>query len=327
MTKNEKLKHRDIVFGPVVSRRLGYSLGVDLVPHKTCSLNCVYCECGATTDLTLERKIFVPTNLVLEKIETVIKNNSQKIDYLTFSGSGEPTLALNIGEIINYLKNNYPQYKIAVLTNGTLLFQTAVRKDLLNADLVVPTLNSLSLESFKKINRPHHDLDLTKIVEGLVKFREEFKHEIWLEVFIIPGINDSEPELTNFKKELLRLNPDKIQINTLDRPGTESWVTKPNEVQLKKIAVFLQPYNVELVNQVSYKSPDAKNENNFIEKEASAISEKILATLLRRPSRKQDLISGLSVSELALTAALEQLMKKGQVVAKKQGKDIFYGVL
>jgi len=151
-----KFKH---LFGPVPSRRLGISLGIDLVPYKTCTANCVYCECGKTTNLTIERKEYIPTDEILNELDVYLKQ-APDLDYITFSGSGEPTLHSKIGEIINFLKKNYPQYKVAVLTNGTLLFHKELRDELKNADIIKPSLDAGSDEIFKKIKRPHENLNL-----------------------------------------------------------------------------------------------------------------------------------------------------------------------
>lgn len=174
------------LFGPVPSRRLGMSLGIDLVPHKVCSLNCIYCECGSTTKLTIDRKEYVPYDIVIKELEHYFRNNTAP-DYITFSGSGEPTLNSRIGDVIRFIKHNIPGIPIAILTNGTLLYQKQVRKELLEADVVLPSLDAASDLIFRKINRPFHKLNINKYIQGLVNFRNEYKGKIWLEVFIIPG--------------------------------------------------------------------------------------------------------------------------------------------
>ena len=178
------------IFGPVPSRRLGMSLGIDLVPHKVCSLNCIYCECGRTTDLTLERKEYIPFDEVITELKDYMNNNSVP-DYITFSGSGEPTLNSRIGDIIEYIKGNYSDIKVAVLTNGTLFPDKKVRDELLKADLVLPSFDAASELAFKKINRPNSSINLDEYLNSLVEFKKEFKGTIWLEILIIPGYNDS----------------------------------------------------------------------------------------------------------------------------------------
>ena len=171
-----KYKH---LFGPVPSRRLGVSLGIDLVPHKTCTLDCVYCECGKTTNRTFERREYAPLDEILEELKNYMNENSE-IDYITFSGSGEPTLHSGIGEIINFLKHNYPQYKVAVLTNGTLFYGKKLRDEVKSADLIIPSLDAASCEIFNKINRPYEKLNLDKIINGLIALRKEFSGEIYV---------------------------------------------------------------------------------------------------------------------------------------------------
>ena len=199
------------LFGPVPSRRLGMSLGVDLVPKKVCSLDCVYCEVGKTTKLTLDRKEYIKSDKIKEELSHYF-SNSPDPDYITFSQSGEPTLNLYIGEILRFIKQSKPEIPVAVLTNGTLLYDKNVRKELLTADVVLPSVDAATDSVFKKINRPSGDLDIHKYIRGLIDFRKEFKGKIWLEVFILPRYNDSENELTELKKVILKINPDSVQL-------------------------------------------------------------------------------------------------------------------
>jgi len=157
------------LFGPVPSRRLGMSLGVDLVPHKVCSLNCIYCECGRTTNLTLERKEYVPFDEVIKELEHFMNNNPAP-DYITFSGSGEPTLNSRIGDVLQYIKSNHPDILVAVLTNGTLFSDKQVRSELLSADVVLPSLDTASDSTFYKINRPFHSININDYIKGLEEF-------------------------------------------------------------------------------------------------------------------------------------------------------------
>ena len=189
------------IFGPVPSRRLGISLGVDLVPHKTCTLNCVYCECGKTTNLTLKRKEYIPVKLIREELKDFFSYNPT-LDFVTFSGSGEPTLNSNIGEIIRFLKADYPQFKQALLTNGTLLNIDSVQKQILDIDIVIASLDAASEQGFKCINRPHEKLELNKIIDGMVSFKEKFKNRFWIEILVVPGINDKKIELQKIKNAL-----------------------------------------------------------------------------------------------------------------------------
>jgi len=170
------IKH---VFGPVASRRLGISLGVDIIPFKTCSFDCIYCECGKTTHITLERKKFVDPGKVLEEIKNAINPELHpRIDYITFSGAGEPTLNNDIGHIITSIKS-FTTIPVAVLTNGALLYMKEVREDISNADLVLPSLDAATPAIFSTINHPHPELDIQTVINGLIAFGNEFKGQIW----------------------------------------------------------------------------------------------------------------------------------------------------
>ena len=200
------------IFGPVPSRRLGRSLGVDLVTHKTCTLNCVYCECGKTTRLTLKRNPYVPGDDLRKELGRLL-STEPALDFITFSGAGEPTLNSDIGEIIRFIKTDYPQYKVALLTNGTLLYQPEVRAQLFGADLIVASLDAATETTFLRINRPHPELEVSQIIDGLAVFRKQFAKSFWIEIFIVPGVNDNESEL-----EKIKIGVPWIKINSFFQP-------------------------------------------------------------------------------------------------------------
>lgn len=236
------------VFGPVNSRRLGRSLGIDIVPYKLCSLNCVYCECGRTTALTSVIKEYAPAADVCAELDSVLCA-SPELDVITFSGSGEPTLNSSIGSIIDHLKENYPQYRIAVLTNSTLLNVDSVRRRILRADMVYPSLDAVSEEVFSAIMKPAPGIVPGDIIEGLVKLRAEFHGTICLEIFIVPGYNDTEHELSLLRDAALRIRPDEVHLNRLDRPGTESWVGPVSDERINEIAVYFEPLQVRVIGR------------------------------------------------------------------------------
>lgn len=207
------------LFGPVPSRRLGMSLGIDLIPKKVCSLNCVYCEVGKTSKLTLDRMEYVKYDHVIAELEQFM-SLSPKIDYITFSGSGEPTLYSRIGEVLHFVRQHYPNVKTAVLTNGTLFFDRKLRSELLQADVILPSLDAASQNVFEKIDRPHSDLHIHTYIDGLVDLRKEYLGKIYLEIFLLKGYNDSKEELDLLKNAIQSICPDSVQLNTLDRPGT-----------------------------------------------------------------------------------------------------------
>ncbi len=304
------------LFGPVPSRRLGVSLGIDLIPHKTCTLDCVYCECGKTTNLTNKRKEYVATEEVLEELEVYLAKKPE-LDYITFSGSGEPTLHSKIGQIVNFIKENYPSYKLALLTNSTLFTDNTLIKEVQNIDLIIPSLDSASQEIFQKINRPHKNIYINKIIEGLVKLRQSHRGQIWLEIFIIPGLNDNNKELNLLKEAVSKINPDKIQLNTLDRPGTENWVKAARRNKLKEISEIL-PGNVEIIK--TFKS------RKEIESYKEEIKDKIIDILKRRPCTEKDLaqILGLHVNEV--TKYLQVLLENSEIKAKSEKRGTFYRI-
>ena len=222
------------VFGPVPSRRLGRSLGIDLVPLKTCTFDCIYCQLGRTTCQTLDRKAYVRGAQVMEELEERLSSLSPAPDYITFSGSGEPTLNSEIGWVIGEI-NRLTKIPIAVLTNGSLLHLEAVRNALQYADLVLPTLNAASPQLFKFINRPHHSLRFSQILGGLKDFRREFGGQVWLEVMLCLGINDDPKEIRRLRETLDSIGPDRIQLNTVIRPPAEEFVSPLSPDQLEKV--------------------------------------------------------------------------------------------
>jgi len=304
----------DHLFGPVPSRRLGVSLGIDLIPYKTCTLDCVYCECGKTTNLTQERKEYVAIDEVLKELKKYL-DKKPELDYITFSGSGEPTLHSEINQIINFVKENYPAYKLALLTNGTLFTDKKLREEVKNVDLIIPSLDSVSQEIFDKINRPHVDLSITDIIEGLIKLRQIHNGQYWLEVFIIPGLNDTENEIKLMKETIAKIKPDKVQLNTLDRPGTESWVKPASKEKLEKISRILGN-NTEIIKTFASR----KKVKSYKEK----TKDKILATLTRRPCTEKDLaqILGLHINEI--TKYLQVLLENNEIKTKKEKRGTFY---
>jgi len=231
---------RPLVFGPKHSRRLGRSLAVDVIHLKTCPLDCVYCELGRTDRLTVERREYVKADAVLEELRTVLRKQHDGIDHITLSASGEPTLNSKLGEIISEIKK-MTTIPVAVLTNGVLLFREDVRKDLLQADVVLPSLDAASDQVFERINRPHGRLDIEEIIEGLVAFRKEFTGQIWLEILLVKGINDLTEELSLLKTVTEWIRPDIIHLNTVVRPPAEGWARRVEVEDLRRIRRYFGP--------------------------------------------------------------------------------------
>ncbi len=242
------MKSRELkfVYGPVPSRRLGRSLGVNPIPLKTCNYSCIYCQLGRTQHLINERKEFFSKEDILEEILYSVELNRGKIDFITFVGEGEPTLNKNLGWLIVETKKT--ELPIAVITNGALLYREDVREDLSKADVVLPSLDSVSENTFKILNRPHKDLKIEKIIEGMVEFRRSFEGQIWLEIILVKGINDSEKELEGLSRVLREIKPDRVYINVPIRPPTEPWVEPPDEEAIVRAHAILGDV-IPIVNQ------------------------------------------------------------------------------
>ena len=303
------------LFGPVPSRRLGISLGVDLVPHKTCTLDCIYCECGETTNLTMERQEYIPVDEVLKELEDYFQNNPDP-DYITFSGAGEPTLNSRIGEVLTFIRKHKPNVSIAVLTNGTLLGQKEVSKALLDADLVMPSLDAASISALQTINRPHASITPEHYINGLASFRSEFKGTFNLEIFILPGSNDSPQELAALKAAAQKIDPDLVQLNTLDRPGVIAGIHAADQETMQRIADFFKPLKVEIIAAATQRK-DVSSYRNDME---SAIVE----TVMRRPCTLEDLASILGSHINEINKYLGSLEEAGKIETVRQERGLFY---
>lgn len=225
------------IFGPVNSRRLGRSLGIDLLPKKICNFDCIYCEVGSTTNLTCERKEYVPTDLILAEIDDYCSDSKrmESVDVVTVTASGEPTLHSGLGRILKYLKEKTGK-PVAVLINGTNLNIPEVVSDLCQADVVVPSLDSVLENSFRKLNRPALCLDLQEIVNGLINFSQVFTGELWLEVLIAEGINDTPEDLKGIAEVISKMKLTRVQLNTVVRPPLEKFARPVSHDRLTEIA-------------------------------------------------------------------------------------------
>ena len=307
----------EYLFGPVPSRRLGVSLGVDLVPHKVCSLNCVYCEVGRTTNLTIKRQEYVPIDAVIKELEGYLSQKPE-LDFVTFSGQGEPTLNSGLGKVIDFIKDNFPLYKVAVITNGTLFWDKVVRDEVNRADVLLPSLDAVSEMIFLKLNRPSNELHIDRIIEGLIKLRQEFKGKIYLEVFLVPGLNDTESELVLLKNAIKKIKPNLVQLNTLDRPGTELWVKPLSQKKLMGILAFLKPLHGEIISKPqSRKQIQSFNEN---------ISDGILETIKRRPATDKDLCKILNLNLNELNKYLSDLLESGEIETEEMNRGVFFKI-
>jgi wyosine [tRNA(Phe)-imidazoG37] synthetase (radical SAM superfamily) len=302
------------LFGPVASRRLGYSLGVDIIPHKVCTLDCLYCQLGPTTLRTMERKPYVEAGPVLEELEEVLEKKMQ-IDCITFSGSGEPTLTTCLGEIIDGIKSRC-SIPVTVLTNGTLLHLPEVRSDLLKADIVCPSFDAATSESFKRINRPHESLTLDVMIQGLKKFRREFTGKIYFEVMLARGINDSEQELEALAAVLPAFGADRIQINTVIRPAAEEgvWAVRPATLEHARTLFGL---NAEIIGGFLKERSLHEQEN---------IGDQIVKLVARHPSTPADICTALGLTAELVDGYLKLLQQQGRIIKTIHGDSTFYKV-
>lgn len=310
--------HYRYLFGPVLSRRLGISLGVDLVPYKVCTLDCVYCEVGKTTNLTDKRAEYISIQELTEELNDYL-NQSPALDYITFSGGGEPTLNSQIDQVIQFIKTHYPQYKIALITNSTLLWDPLLRDQIRDIDLLLPSLDAVSEEIYQKINRNLPAISAQMIIDGLIEFRKTFNKPFWLEIFIIPGINDTPDELEKIKSTCLKIKPDKIQINSLDRPGTEEWVKSASREKLDQIADYFKPLNAEVIAKVSY--------DHHSPLFHSLIIHNILNLLQFKSCSLEELASTLSVHVNTILKHIRILIKENKIEEIKNESEVFYKLI
>jgi wyosine [tRNA(Phe)-imidazoG37] synthetase (radical SAM superfamily) len=305
------------LFGPVPSRRLGMSLGVDMIPAKVCNLNCIYCECGPTATKTNDRKEYADSDAVIAELRHFLAT-SPSLDFVTVTGSGEPTLNTGLAAVISFLKTDFPSYKTALLTNGTLLGIPDVRKAAMIFDYVLPSLDAVSDSAFASVNRPHPQLRNSAIIRDIADFARRYKGVLWLEVFIVPGANDSPTELTLLKEAAQAIAPARIQINTLDRPGAVDSVKPASQKRLAEIAAFFSPLPVEIISRqfaVHTGIPE------FAELESG-----VMSTLRRRPSTVEDIAatSGRTINEI--TALLSALVRDRTITPETVDTRIFYKI-
>ena len=296
------------IFGPVASRRLGRSLGIDVIPYKVCSFDCVYCECGKTTDLTCARSEFFPLEEIIIEFSERIGSISEKPDVITFSGAGEPTLYSRLGELITEVKK-ISSLPVAVLTNSSLFGREDVREELMNADIILPSLDSAIEESFLRINRPHPGCSLESIIEGLEIFLSRFAGKVNIEILLVEGINSGRDDLNALKSVLDRVRYDSIQLNTAVRPGTLDNIRPMDVNELEKIRDFFGS-RCKIV---------AGTPARAVHEDALSESQ-ILKIVERRPSTSMDLHLALGYPVQELVKHLAVMTAKGQIsVSSKEG--------
>jgi wyosine [tRNA(Phe)-imidazoG37] synthetase (radical SAM superfamily) len=310
-----------LVYGPVPSRRLGLSLGINIIPFKTCTLDCIYCQCGKTTKKTLERRSFFPINDILSAVRSAIRqssiaNRQSPISFLTFSGEGEPTLNKDIGRIIRRLKREF-SIPVAVITNSTLLANPQVRRDLHAADLVVPSLDAADQRNFARVDRGHRDLRVADIIEGLKLFRRGYRGKIWLEMMLVKDVNDSVEHVVALRKAAWQIKPDRIQLNTVVRPPAEKSAKPVSRDDLEQVQLLFGP-NTDIIGE-------AKDKGRRTRVKATVLpDDTILATIHGRPVTKLDLVCSLGVAPREVEAALHRLLYARRICPVEYHGAVFY---
>lgn len=302
------------VFGPIASRRLGRSLGIDLLQQKICCQDCVYCEAGRTQQLTCRRDLYVPTQEVLRQLDEVLAQNIE-LDHITFSGAGEPTLHSEIGIVIRHIKQHYPQYRICVLTNGMLLNDKQLQQELLPADLLIPSLDASNEEEFRKINRPSAEIDFQTFLSGMEEFTHLFGGKVFLELFIVPGVNDSDESVSAFARIIKKLRVDKVQLNSLDRPGTEEDVEIASLQNAGRfVRVLSESVPVEVIGSFRQQNvPDQTAESRLDE------------FLAQAPADLAAIKSYLGLSFFETDLVIKKMLFTGKAVKKEaNGKTLFF---
>jgi wyosine [tRNA(Phe)-imidazoG37] synthetase (radical SAM superfamily) len=291
---------RPHIYGPVPSRRLGFSLGVDILPYKTCSFDCIYCQLGRTARKSGRRSRYFSPRVILNQIKEAI-TRSPRIDHITFSGSGEPTLNAEIGGLIRKIKR-MTDIPVAVLTNSSLLTRKTVRQALRAANIVVPSLDAATAAAFRRVNRPLPSLKVDDIVSSLVTFRREFKGQIWLEIMLVKGVNDSPSDIEALKRAIARIRPDRVQLNTVIRPPAENWAKPLSRGALNKIR----------------KSPGSPA--------VPEIRGAILSIAGRRPLTLEDISSTLGRKESDVRPHLETLLRWQRISRYRHRGKIYYTI-
>ena len=301
------------VFGPVPSRRLGLSLGIDLIPYKTCTYDCLYCQVGKTTHKTIETDPLVPVEEVMKELRKRLKNTTP--DVITLSGSGEPTLNPQIDQVIDLIKG-ITDIKIAVLTNGSLFWKDEVRKKVLGAHIIMPTFSTAFEETFRMIHRPHRELSLSKIIEGLKSLRRDYPGSIFLEVVLLAGFNDSEREIEELKRVINQISPDKIQLNTVVRPPADSRAIPLDIKRLEVIKSFFGE-KAEIVANTPFEKQGVEYDSPV---------KTIFEMIKRRPVRDIDIAKVLNMSLGEVEGFTKGLLIKGLIHKHEYSGEIFYRI-
>jgi len=311
-------------YGPVPSRRLGRSFGVDIVPFKVCTLDCIYCQLGRTIEKTVERKPYVPVEPIIAELKETLKKGLET-DYITIAGSGEPTLNSLLGEIIDGIKKN-TKIPVAIVTNGTLLYRADVRAECAKADVVLPSLDAGDEQTFRKINRPHRDISIEKHISGLCEFRNEYAGRIWLEVFLVDPVNTGSEQIAKIRAVIQRIRPDKVQLNTAVRPTAETGIGRLDADKLRAIAEKLGE-NCEIISDYTGSRFEATGEEVFgPHSEVKNKTQTLFSMLKRRPCSLEDICSAMDIGPNEALKYVTILEQKGAIDSEQKGGMTFFKV-
>ena len=305
-----------VVFGPVPSRRLGRSLGINNIPPKECSYACVYCQLGNTIKLKVAREEFYSTEQIVEETQELIKKvdtEKNTINYLTIVPDGEPTLDSNLGKTIKALKQF--NIKIAVITNSSLLDDKKVRNDLLEADWVSVKIDAISEDVWHKIDRPHGSLNFSTILNGVKLFTKEYSNFLAVETMLVKGINDSDDELRKISKFAKILNPDKVYISIPTRPPAEVSVEAPNEERLNMAYQIFTADGLSVELNTGYEGNEFSSTGN--------IGEDVLNITAVHPMRK-DAVEDLIIKSSGSWEDIKYLVESGKLLMSEFEGNIFY---
>ena len=303
LLNNKKLKTKR-VFGPVLSKRLGNSLGIDVIPHKTCSYNCIYCQLGSEENTITDLTNYYSVDEIIYELKEALLNN-KNIDYITFTGSGEPTLYKDLKKLIYEIKQ-ITDIPVCIITNGSLLYKQEMRSNLLLADLIIPSLDAGNEETFKLIDNPNKEIDFYKMVEGLIEFKKVFKGEYWLEIFLLKDINDNEDELDDIIKIVKKIKPDRIQLITATRRVANEKAKALSDEELKKIKKY---FNSKCGIEIDIPNISENHKGNT----RILTEEDIVNFLIRQPDTAYIIAKSFNENERKVKELLDLLIKKNKV--------------
>ncbi len=304
------------IYGPVPSRRLGRSLGIDLVPFKTCTYDCVYCQLGRTTNKTIKRGNYVAVEDVLTELEQKLAAGDTP-DYISLAGSGEPTLNSGIGELISKIRN-LTDIPLAVLTNGSLLWMTDVQDELMGADLVLPSLDAGNGHLFRYVNRPHDGISFERMVDGIAGFTKRFSGEVWLEVLLLAGVTGIPSEMKKISALTRKIGPARVQLNTVSRPPAEGFALAVPPDRMPTLKSFI-PGVVDIISENERDEAHVRVSNEARETD-------ILSLLRRHPCTSEDVAAGLGIHINEALKFLEALIASGKAHTTVVERRYFYTV-